>query len=65
MPFVAVRPYAEIMAGDLRPWALGASMCTAFGVLALVIAATGRYSVLAYVVAQRRRELGKLNQRPD
>jgi predicted permease len=58
MPFVAVRPYADIMAGDLRPWILGATMFTIFGVLALVMAAIGLYSVLAYLVAQRRHELG-------
>jgi predicted permease len=58
MPFVAVRSYAELMADDLRPWVLGATMFTTFGVLALVMAAIGLYSVLAYLVAQRRHELG-------
>ncbi len=33
-------------------------MFTAFGVLALTVAAVGLYSLLAFAVAQRRRELG-------
>jgi putative ABC transport system permease protein len=42
----------------MRPWRLGSTMFLAFGGLALVIAAIGLYSVIAYSVAQRRAELG-------
>jgi putative ABC transport system permease protein len=42
----------------LEPWRLGATMFAAFGVLALVVAAVGLYSLLAFGVAQRTRELG-------
>ena len=42
----------------LRPWRLGSSMFTVFGFLALIVAGWGLYSVLAFDVALRHRELG-------
>ena len=43
---------------QLRSWRLGAAMFTVFGLLALVVAALGLYSVLAFDVALRQTELG-------
>jgi predicted permease len=56
--YVEVRGLREILDPQARSWTLGATMFSAFGVLALVVAAAGLYSLLAYQVARRTRELG-------
>ncbi len=57
-PYINVRPLDALVAPRLRSWRLGATMFTVFGALAVVLAAIGLYSVLAYDVAERRLELG-------
>jgi len=56
--YVNVISMNEILAYQRRQWKLGATMFTIFGALALVVAAVGLYSVVAYGVAQRSHELG-------
>jgi putative ABC transport system permease protein len=55
---LTVRPLGTSVERALRPWRLGATMFSAFGVLGLLIATIGLFSALAYAVSQRRREFG-------
>lgn len=55
---VHVSPLSSRFADDLRAWQLGAALLTAVGLLALIIAAAGLYSMLTFDVLERRRELG-------
>lgn len=58
VPYVEVRPLVDLISPRTRSWRLGATMFTAFGVLALLLASVGLYAILAYDVAQRTQEIG-------
>jgi predicted permease len=58
VPYANVRPMRAQFSGQTRAWTLGAAVFTAFGALALLLAAIGLYSVLSFSIAQRWQELG-------
>ena len=57
-PYIEVSRLEELVSPQMRAWRLGATAFGVFGLLAVVVAALGLYSVLAYDVSRRLRELG-------
>jgi ABC-type antimicrobial peptide transport system permease subunit len=57
LPFVEVRPYADLLRQQMRPWRLGTTLMTLFGLLALGVAATGLYAVFTHAISERRQEM--------
>lgn len=56
--YVTVTAMSGLVNDNTRSWNLGAIMFAIFGTLALILAAIGLYSVLAYSVTQRMHEMG-------
>lgn len=56
--YVHAETMATRIAPQTRTWRAGALTFTLFAALALLVAAAGTFSVVAYVVEQRRHELG-------
>jgi predicted permease len=58
MRYVEVKTLEAMAAPQLQPWRLGTAMFFIFGGVALLIAAVGLYSTMAFAVWQRRQEIG-------
>jgi predicted permease len=56
--YVTVTPLSEIVGQQTRSWRAGATMFVLFGLLALVLAVIGLYSVISFNVGQRTHEVG-------
>jgi predicted permease len=56
--YVSAQTVRERIEPQLRPWKLGASVFLVSGVLALVVSGLGMFSVMSYLIADRRREIG-------
>ena len=57
IPFVRVRPYAQLLERQMRPWRLGTMLLGLFSGLALLVGAIGLYAAFAHAVTMRRREM--------
>jgi putative ABC transport system permease protein len=58
LPYVDVNTLQSTLDPQIRPWRLGATIFTAFGALAMLLAAIGLGSAVAFAVTQRTREIG-------
>jgi len=54
---LSVNDMTQVLEPKLRPWRLGATLFSALGMLAAIVAVVGMYSVIAYAASQRAHEM--------
>jgi ABC-type lipoprotein release transport system permease subunit len=57
VPFIRIRPYAQLLDRQMRPWRLGTALLGLFSALALCVGAVGLYAAFSHAVTVRRREM--------
>jgi putative ABC transport system permease protein len=57
LPYLQVRPYAQLLERQVHPWRLGVTLLGMFSVLAMAVAALGLYAAFAHAVTVRTREM--------
>jgi predicted permease len=57
LPFLQIRPYAELLNRQMEPWRLATALLVLFGALALSVAAVGLYAAFAHSIGERRHEM--------
>ncbi len=53
-----IRPMGDVVAENTLQWSIGSVLLGVFGLAALFLASLGIYGLIAYSVAERRREIG-------
>ena len=56
LPYIGIEALGDVLDPQIRPWRLGASVFTAFGILAVLLAVIGLWSSVSYAASQRRQE---------
>lgn len=58
LSYVRTETMWQVASSEVRTWTLGSTLFSLFGLMALVVASIGLYSVVSFDVARRTREIG-------